>query len=54
MMFSFDLAPPGAIWYSMMQMAVDEVMVLISLPPEQFGIRGAEPVFNKRVLLTTL
>jgi hypothetical protein len=34
----FDLAPPGAIWYHFCTSGTSGDTVLISLPPEQFGI----------------
>ena len=34
----FDLAPPGAIWYYLISDTLFRKFVLISLPPEQFGI----------------
>ena len=34
----FDLAPPGAIWYRLIAQVSNAGGVLISLPPEQFGI----------------
>jgi hypothetical protein len=39
---SFDLAPPGAIWYQSGRIHSRVTSVLISLPPEQFGIESLE------------
>jgi hypothetical protein len=40
----FDLAPPGAIWYFGDDNGSAMMRVLISLPPEQFGIVSVDNI----------
>jgi hypothetical protein len=40
---SFDLAPPGALWYCPVGRSRANRSVLISPPPGHCGIRGSEP-----------